>query len=109
MMNTKFTDPKILEEDGMTQMELTKMVPRYEALAEVDSDSRAGVTYTIKRDRVTGKFSCNCPAWIYQKGGGRKPCKHVIRFVHAVKSVGLEIAEEPGEMKVFHTTKESTK
>lgn len=20
---------------------------------------------------------CSCPAWIYQKGGGRKPCKHL--------------------------------
>lgn len=20
---------------------------------------------------------CSCPAWVYQKGGGRKPCKHL--------------------------------
>ncbi len=31
---------------------------------------------------------CSCPAWIYQKGGGRKPCKH-LRQLGFVEAVGM--------------------
>ncbi len=34
-----------------------------------------GNIYTVAKD-VNGKYSCSCPAWIFQRGG-RKDCKHI--------------------------------
>jgi predicted nucleic acid-binding Zn finger protein len=36
-----------------------------------------GKVYTIAVDRA-GNFGCSCPAWIYQKAGRKKDCKHII-------------------------------
>jgi hypothetical protein len=36
--------------------------------------------YKIKRDKTTGTLSCDCPAWIFQRGV-RKPCKHIKSFL----------------------------
>ena len=30
-----------------------------------------------------GTFSCSCPAWIFQKGGIRKDCKHIKAFLES--------------------------
>ena len=30
-----------------------------------------------------GTFSCSCPAWIFQKGGIRKDCKHIKAFIES--------------------------
>jgi len=42
-------------------------------LIQIKSTSRPGVTYSVNIEDGT----CSCPAWIYQRGGSRKPCKHL--------------------------------
>lgn len=51
----------------------------YVTVAVVESHSRPGVSYTVKRSGLTGTLSCNCPAWIFQSAAAvdRKPCKHI--------------------------------
>lgn len=39
--------------------------------------------YLIKKNPETGQLSCNCPAWIFQKGSERNPCKHIRSLVLA--------------------------
>jgi len=52
-----------------------------------------------------GGFSCSCPAWIYQKGGVRKDCKHINAFILSqnqreqyitatIQSVGNKVIKE---------------
>jgi hypothetical protein len=54
----------------------TAMNPkRYTLVATVRSKSRPGKMYEIKRDE-DGNLSCNCPMWVFKKGGKRS-CKHV--------------------------------
>lgn len=40
---------------------------------EVKSQSNPNKMYRV--DLTNGR--CSCPAWIHQKGGVRKPCKHL--------------------------------
>lgn len=42
-------------------------------IVEVTSRSNPNVKYTV--DMTHGR--CSCPAWKFQKGGERKPCKHL--------------------------------
>ncbi len=42
-------------------------------VVEVKSKSNPNKTYRV--DLTNGR--CSCPAWIYQRGGTRKPCKHL--------------------------------
>jgi len=54
----------------------TAMNPkRYTLVATVRSKSRPGKMYEIKIDE-NGILSCNCPVWLYKKGGARS-CRHV--------------------------------
>ncbi len=46
----------------------------YILVATFESKSRPGRFYEVKKDQQ-GKFSCNCPAWIY-KSNGRRTCRH---------------------------------
>lgn len=39
----------------------------------VASKTNPDKRYTV--DMTNGR--CSCPAWIFQKGGDRKPCKHL--------------------------------
>jgi predicted nucleic acid-binding Zn finger protein len=55
-------------------------------IAEVKSFSKPGKSYTIKRSLRSGQLSCNCPAWIFQKGGERKSCKHIIKVLGGMKA-----------------------
>lgn len=41
---------------------------------QVKSKSNPNVSYTV--DVTLGR--CSCPAWKFQKGGDRKPCKHLL-------------------------------
>lgn len=41
---------------------------------QVKSKSNPEVKYTV--DVTNGR--CSCPAWVFQKGGWRKPCKHLV-------------------------------
>lgn len=42
-------------------------------IVKVKSKSNPNVEYTV--DMTHGR--CSCPAWKFQKGGERKPCKHL--------------------------------
>jgi len=68
----------------------------YETLKTVESFSKAGKFYSIKRNTETGSVSCNCPAWIFQKGGERKPCKHIRSLDVTLNTVVLENGEKIG-------------
>jgi predicted nucleic acid-binding Zn finger protein len=39
-----------------------------------------GRIYTVAKD-ANGKYSCSCPAWIFQRGA-RKDCKHIRSIAH---------------------------
>ena len=43
---------------------------------EIRSTSNPDKTYRV--DPVKG--TCSCPAWIFQRGGIRKPCKHLLNM-----------------------------
>jgi hypothetical protein len=51
----------------------TKPTPHGWDIVKVKSDSNPTRTYTV--DMTNGR--CSCPAWIFQKGGDRNPCKHL--------------------------------
>lgn len=61
----------------------------YALIAKVQSQSDGRKFYAIKRNDKTGQVSCNCPAWIFQRGGQRNACKH-IREMDA-KELGLNV------------------
>lgn len=57
-------------------------------VVEVPSKSNPAKNYKV--DLTHGR--CSCPAWVFQKGGGRKPCKHLIEL-------GYKEMVEPVEVK----------
>lgn len=61
-------------------------------VVEVQSKSNPAKKYVV--DLTHGR--CSCPAWIFQKGGERKPCKHLkgLGFVQTYFKP-VEIAEPP--------------
>lgn len=50
---------------------------------------------------------CSCPAWIYQKGGGRKPCKHLrsLGFVEVVGAVRVSLNAKLDDVTEVKMTK----
>jgi predicted nucleic acid-binding Zn finger protein len=52
-----------------------QMVPESlgQDVIEIISTTNPNVTYKV--DTVNGR--CSCPAWKFQRGGERKPCKHL--------------------------------
>lgn len=54
----------------------TKATPNGWDIVTVHSESNPKITYTV--DMTHGR--CSCPAWIHQKGGERKICKHLRRL-----------------------------
>jgi hypothetical protein len=48
--------------------------------------------YVVAQAKATGQWSCSCPAHIFQKGGTRKPCKHL-------QALGLGPAPAPKARK----------
>lgn len=57
----------------------------------VKSESNPAKKYIV--DLTHGR--CSCPAWIYQKGGERFPCKHLKRlgFTKVVTAADIEFLE----------------
>ncbi len=51
------------------------MAKSYTFVAEVESRSRPGKTWTVKRDDSLGLLTCSCPSWIFNHRGNRT-CKH---------------------------------
>jgi len=41
----------------------------------IEIRSKTSTETTYKVDTVNGR--CSCPAWKFQSGGARKPCKHL--------------------------------
>ena len=51
--------------------------PEYETVT-VYVSSQGEKNWTVKRNVDTGKLSCNCPAWIFNKKGDRT-CYHTLK------------------------------
>jgi predicted nucleic acid-binding Zn finger protein len=70
----------------------------------VDVNSSSG-SRTYRVDLTYGR--CSCPAWIYQKGGVRKPCKHLraLGFVEVNDMVEVK-TNEPVEIGMAKIEKE---
>ena len=69
--------------------------PQYELVTNVESMSREGVTYEIKRNIATNHLSCSCPAFKFQrKEVEDRSCKHTI------------LIEEKGIMQVQHEARQ---
>jgi hypothetical protein len=65
----------------------------YDLQAVVGSEHEPGRYWEIKRHRLTGDVSCNCPSWIFSKGSP-KSCKHTMAFqAGAGKPAPVAIAE----------------
>jgi hypothetical protein len=75
---------------------------------QVKSSSDPSRTYTV--DLTHGR--CSCPAWVFQKGGERKPCKHLrkLGFTAVVQAKDLEFnltsphpkkVAEPIDLKLY--------
>lgn len=58
-------------------------------VVEVPSKSNPDKNYKV--DLTHGR--CSCPAWVFQKGGGRKPCKHLIELGYKEVSEPVEVKE----------------
>lgn len=63
-----------------------KIKKDYEILDEIQSKTSQKV-YTIKRNVLTGKISCNCPSWIFKNSVNQndvkdcdRRCKHIEQF-----------------------------
>ena len=77
------------EEEVLVYMKYIKLVSRkpsgYEMLKMIESDSKKGKFYYIKRNFTNGKISCNCPSWIYnngmKKGAESRVCKHIEKYM----------------------------
>jgi len=65
---------------------------------EVTSKSNPRVKYTV--DMTHGR--CSCPAWLYQKGGERLPCKHLraLGFTAVATGKGMEFNEPNKQPKI---------
>lgn len=62
----------------------------------VGSDTDPDKAYRV--DVTNGR--CNCPAWIYQRGGQRYPCKHLSRlgFKYLIQTGDVEL-KQPSKAK----------
>lgn len=89
----------------MRQYAVTKMVPFTKAtphgwdIIEVPSMSNPNKKYRV--DVTNGR--CDCPAWIFQRGGDRKPCKHLRKwgFVQlAAQGTQLQETKQGGKVAV---------
>jgi hypothetical protein len=70
----------------------------------VRSKSNPNVTYTV--DMTHGR--CSCPAWKFQKGGERKPCKHLRALGFKQVMHDTDFVAEPVVNKVKTTVKEKS-
>ena len=46
-------------------------------LARIPSRSTPGKTYEVKKNVKDGRFGCNCPAYIFQRGKVKGDCGHI--------------------------------
>jgi len=67
----------------------TKGTPNGWDIIEVPSMSNPNKKYRV--DVTNGR--CSCPAWIFQRGGERKPCKHLLKWGFR------QVYFKPGEIK----------
>lgn len=51
---------------------------QYKTVAEFRSKTKPGKCYVVKKRLDTGNFTCNCPAWIFNKYEDRS-CYHTMR------------------------------
>ena len=60
------------------------MSPYFDILEVVESASRPGKTYEIRKSKQDGKTYCTCPAWIFQARKGNGICKHIAAYIARV-------------------------
>jgi len=53
---------------------------RYVTVGMVPRSSDRRKNWKVKLDKARGLLTCNCPAWIFQRGE-RHPCKHIQAIV----------------------------
>lgn len=52
----------------------------FEVLKVVESESRPGTTYEIRKSHQDGKTYCTCPAWVFKARKGNGVCKHLAAY-----------------------------
>ena len=62
----------------------------YTIVTTFDSKSKSGKVYTVKRDQ-TGRLSCDCPPWIFNRYGDRT-CYHTrsVEVMETAKAKSVE-------------------
>ena len=53
----------------------------YEVLKQVESSSRPGKFYEIRKSHQDGKTYCTCPGWIFKARKGDGICKHIHEYM----------------------------
>lgn len=68
---------------------------------QVSSRTNPNVKYTV--DMTHGR--CSCPAWKFQKGGRRKPCKHLLSlgFKEVITDMDMQVTEPKKSSKIEQT------
>lgn len=79
---------------------------------KMPSATRPGVEYTVK-EHADQSLSCDCPAWLYPKGGRPRGCAHTMTITSLRKCDEMnKAAEAPaatkGKKKVVVETTEET-
>jgi len=57
------------------------MTHPYEILDTIESSSRPGKFYEIRKSHQDGKTYCTCPNWIFKARKGDGKCKHIIDYI----------------------------
>lgn len=71
-------------------------------VVEVRSKSNPNKNYRV--DLTNGR--CSCPAWIFQKGGVRKPCKHLRELGYEELKTEITVKEPAKEVSPVITVTE---
>lgn len=48
----------------------------YIYLTNYKSHSNPEITYQVKRHKISGIVSCNCPGWTFKRKGKVRSCRH---------------------------------
>lgn len=48
----------------------------YIYLTNFKSKSNPEKSYQVKRNKISGEVSCNCPGWIFKRQGKIRSCRH---------------------------------
>ena len=60
---------------------MAKVAKRYKLVRRVRRSDDRRRFWKIKFDRKMARLTCNCPAWIFQRGE-RHACKHILGYLN---------------------------